>query len=200
MERIARSSARTFVAIKLPDRLKKEFGKVQRQLAEQVDLLRFTNPDQLHITLAFLGRISTEHQSLVVSIVEEVARDLKPFVLFPLQLGAFPRIKRPSIIWIGLGGDTMPLEHLVLKLERELSNHHIYPIRGAGGFAPHIAIAKVSRKDRRHQLHLVTSLLEETRLDLVDLSIPVREIVVYQSNLGGRGPKHVPLRTVPLGI
>lgn len=189
---------RTFIAIKTPDRLKKELGKVQRYLGEHVDLLRFINPDQLHITLAFLGRISMEHQTLVISIAEEIAKTLTPFTLFPTQLGAFPRIKRPSIVWIGLGGDTLRLEHLVLKLERDLSRQRIYPIRGAGGFTPHIMLAKVSRKDRRHRLHIITSLLEETRLDLADFVIPVREIVVYQSNLGGRGPKHVPIARIPL--
>lgn len=194
-----REDRRTFVAIKLPDRLKKELGKVQRNLGEHVDLLRFINPDQLHITLAFLGRISMEHQSLVISVVEEIAKTLTPFALFPTQLGAFPRINRPSIVWVGLGGDTLRLEHLVLKLERDLSHHRIYPIRGAGGFAPHITIGKVSRKDRRHRLHSVASLLEETQLDLADLLIPVREIVVYQSNLGGGGPKHVPIARIALG-
>lgn len=198
MEKTVRINVRTFIAIKLPDRLKKELGKVQRNLGEQVDLLRFINPDQLHITLAFLGRISMEHQSLVISVAEEIANTLTPFTLFPTQLGAFPRINRPSIVWVGLGGDTLRLEHLVLKLERDLSHHHIYPIRGVGGFAPHITIGKVSRKDRRHRLHSVASVLEETQLDLADLVIPVREIVVYQSNLGGGGPKHVPIARIPL--
>lgn len=197
-EKRIRWHPRIFIAIRIPDRLKKELGKVQRYLEEQNDALRFPRSDQLHITLAFLGRVSAETIETISTICQSIATQSTPFTLSPTQLGSFPRVNRPSVVWIGLGGDTNRLERITLLLETELSRHHILPIRGAGGFSAHITLARVDRKRRRHSLFAIRNLLEDTVLDLSDLPIPVREIVLYQSNRSLRGPAYIPLKTFPL--
>ncbi len=194
-----------FVAIRIPDRLKKELGKVQRYLAEELDkkglasgLLRFVKPDQLHITLAFLGQISAEKQEAVAGICREAAKGIGEFSLAPGQLGAFPRINRPAVVWVGLTGETKKLELLTKMLEFEFGAKGIWPISGTGGFAPHITIARVGRKHRRGQMFLLRELLENTRLHLADIEIPVKEITIYQSNLSSRGPEYLPVERVIL--
>lgn len=189
---------RTFVAIKLPDELKKELAKVQRSLGECTDSLKFIKPDQLHITLAFLGKISREGQDNVVSVSQNACLQVPPFSVYPTQLGAFPRINRPSLVWIGLGGDTGSLTKLSARLSEELSRRGILPIRGSGGFIPHISLAKVGRKERRHQMAPLRDVLENTKVELSDFNIPVREVVVYQSNLYHPGPEYVPLKRILL--
>ena len=62
------------MAIKLPDQLKKELAKIQRFLAEGTDTLKFIKPDQLHITLAFLGKISRPAQEEVVAICQSIGQ------------------------------------------------------------------------------------------------------------------------------
>lgn len=214
----AKDRIRLFIALKIPDRLKKELGKLERHLQEQhhqevvqerstmdrafgkkIDALRFAQPDQLHITLAFLGSISQEHIAMIEGIVRDIASAIRPFALFPTTLGAFPRLARPSLVWVGLGGDTEILASLAHELEERLARAHILPIRGSGGFAPHITIAHVLRKNRRHNLRSIAELLTHTEIHLEDFSIPVTEIILYQSNLHHQGPQYVPLVAVKLG-
>ena len=193
------------MAIRIPDRLKKELGKVQRYLEEELEkrgmaagLLRPVQPDKLHITLAFLGQISAERQETVVGICREAAGGIGKFSLAPGQLGAFPRINRPAVVWVGLTGETKKLELLTKMLEFELGAKGIWPVRGTGGFAAHITVARVARKHRRGQMFLLRELLENTRLHLGDIEIPVKEITIYQSNLSSKGPEYIPLEVIKL--
>lgn len=200
------------MAIRIPDRLRKELGKVQRHLEEELidkyrfrvkpgmtqGLLRLVQPDQLHITLAFLGQISFAKQETVVGICREAAKGIGDFSLAPGQLGAFPRLNRPAVVWVGLTGETKKLELLTKILEFELGAKGIWPIRGTGGFAPHITLARVARKHRRGQMFLVRELLEDTKLKLADIEIPVKEITIYHSSLSSKGPEYIPLEIIKL--
>lgn len=197
VEKIKLEKSRTFIALRLPDKLKKELAKVQRHLGDQADMLRFVAPDELHITLAFLGRISDDSLKHVISITQTLASRTSEFSLYPTQLGAFPRLNRPSVIWVGLGGDTTQLTRLTETLEQELASRHILPIRGSGGFMPHITIARVARKHRRHKLRLIRDLLVETVIDLDDILIPSRELVVYRSLTDSQNPTYVPAAAFP---
>lgn len=199
-----REFRRVFVAIRIPDRLKKELGKIQRYLEEELGrkgagkLLRFVKPDQLHITLAFLGRVSAETLETLTGVCRDFSRGIGSFLLHPSQLGAFPRLNRPAVAWVGLSGETKKLELLTKILEFELGRRGIWPIRGSGGFAPHITIARVARKHRRGQMFKLRELLEDTRIQLSDMEIPVREITIYQSNLSSKGPEYIPLEIIKL--
>lgn len=197
-------SRRVFVAIRIGDRLKKELGKIQRYLEEELGkkgagkLLRFVKPDQLHITLAFLGQISQEKQETVTGICRETAKGIGNFSLASGQLGAFPRLARPAVAWVGLSGEIKKLELLTKILEFELGKRGIWPIRGTGGFAPHITIARVARKYRRGQMFKLRELLENTKLELADIEIPVKEITIYHSNLSSKGPEYLPMERIIL--
>ena len=200
-----RESRRVFVAIRIPDRLRKELGKVQRYLGEELEkrgmepeLLKSVQTDKLHITLAFLGQISLAKQETVIGICREAAKGIGNFSLAPGQLGAFPRLNRPAVVWVGLTGETKKLELLTKVLEFELGAKGIWPIRGTGGFAPHITIARVGRKQRRGQMFLLRELLEDTKLKLADIEIPVKEITVYQSNLSSKAPEYMPVEKIIL--
>lgn len=190
---------RTFIAIKVQDRLKKELAKVQRYLEGECDVLRFTKPDELHITLAFLGGLSAEVQNVVIILCQRIAQTVQPFTLHPTQLGAFPRMNRPSVVWVGLGGETSVLTRLVYELEGALKQRHISPAIHVGGYVPHLSIGNVSRKQRRGNLRAVRELLEQTELSLSDIEIPVTEILVYQSNPISHGPKYTTLAKIKLG-
>lgn len=190
---------RTFIAIKIPDRLKKELAKVQLHLGEECDVLRFIKPDEMHITLAFLGDLSAESQKVVIALCQKVALTIQPFIVHPTQLGAFPRINRPSVVWIGLGGETSVLARLADATEDALKQRRILPPSYRSDFVPHVSIGKVSRKERRGNLRSVRELIEQTELNLSDIEIPVTKIVVYQSHPLSHGPRYEPLAKILLG-
>ena len=89
---------RCFVALDLPDKAREAACGVQRGLREKFPDLRYTSRENLHLTLKFLGEISSE-------LLEEAGKRLKAVRGPPLEVslgpvGAFP----PSIVWLRLRG------------------------------------------------------------------------------------------------
>lgn len=199
MEKVRIERIRTFVAIKLPDHLKKEIGKIQRQIeAEAPGTLHFIPPDQLHITIAFLGRLSWDTQTSVISVCQQIANRTPSFELTASQLGAFPRPARPSVVWIGLEDKSQKLVKLIETVTENLRDRYINSIRGAGSLVPHIAIGRVDRKTRTFKLAPLRDLLQNLTINLTSFKIPVKQIIVYTSNLTKTGPRHIPVATISL--
>lgn len=199
MERVVKQEFRTFIAVRVPDQLKKELGKIQLDLGEQTDVLNFIKKDQLHISLAFLGRMSREAQTEVVRACEAVMPRLSRFELYPAQLGAFPRMNRPAVIHVELKGNADAFALLYTSLRQELFRRRLISEKSTGELTPHITIARVDRKKRRHHMAPLKDIIEEMHLSLPGTPIPVAEIVVYGSSLNFRGPEYFPIKTIPIG-
>ena len=71
------------------------------------DEVRWTRPDQRHVTLQFLGPVA-DAESLAVSLAESVRR-IAPFTVALEGAGAFPSPRRASVLWLGVGTGTEEL-------------------------------------------------------------------------------------------
>lgn len=198
MGKFKKSPERTFLSIKLPDELKRELAKVQRFLADNSNNLNFVNPDQLHITLAFLGWISEETKKRAERAAMLVADSMTEFSVYPTTLSAFPRINRPSVIWIGLGGESEKLNLLTKKLVDTLIRFGVKIITSGDIYSPHITLARIKTQSKHRQFSELRDLIENTKIDLESFQIPVRQIMAYKSDLRHLGPKHIPLFFAPL--
>lgn len=198
MGKFKKSPERTFLCIKLPDELKRELAKVQRFLADNSDNLNFVNPDQLHITLAFLGWISEETKKRAERAAILIADSMTEFSVYPTALSAFPRINRPSVIWIGLGGESEKLNLLTKKLIDTLMRFGVKIITTGDIYSPHITLARIKTQSKHRQFSLLRDLIENTKVDLRSFQIPIRQIMAYKSDLRHLGPKHIPVFSAPL--
>lgn len=198
MGKFKKSPERTFLSIKLPDELKRELAKVQRFLADNSDNLNFVNPDQLHIILAFLGWISEETKKRAERAAILVADSMAEFSVYPTALSAFPRINRPSVIWIGLGGESEKLNLLTKKLIDALMRFGIKIITTGDIYSPHIILARIKTQSKHRQFSLLRDLIENTKVNLKSFQIPIRQIMAYKSDLRHLGPKHIPVFSAPL--
>ena len=186
------------MSIRIPDQLKRELAKVQRYLAENSENLNFVNPDQLHITLAFLGWISEETKKRAERATTVVAESITEFSVYPTILSAFPRINRPSVIWIGLGGESDKLNQLTKKLIDTLMRYGVKIITSGDIYSPHITLARIKTQSKHRQFSQIRELIENAKINLQDFQIPVKQIMAYKSDLRHLGPKHIPLFSAPL--
>lgn len=186
------------MSIRIPDELKRELAKIQRYLADNSDNLNFVNSDQLHITLAFLGWISEETKKRVERAAMLVTDSMTEFSVHPTILSAFPRINRPSVIWVGLGGESEKLNFLTKKLIDTLILYGVKIITSGDIYSPHITLARIKTQNKHRQFSKLRDLIENTKIDLQSFQIPVRQITAYKSDLRHLGPKHIPLFFAPL--
>ena len=140
---------RTFIAIDLPDAVKRRLGDVQRQLDHALEELhiarsvRWTTAQNLHLTLRFLGDTTEAQRDAIQRQMTTIARPHATFALALHQLGCFPNWRRPNIVWVDFTGDTALLQRLQGEIEQMVCAAG-FPAEGRP-FTPHLTIGRVSK-------------------------------------------------------
>lgn len=174
---------RLFVAIELPDDLKTALGR----LRTDVPGARWVPPEQLHLTLAFLGEVEEETVGKLGELLSLI--HTPPFQLSFSGTGCFPSRRRPRVLWAGL--DPNP------RLLRLAAGVH-GAVLACGipqeerPFSPHITLARLKFPAAR-EVDAFLDMPQKPELP----SFSVREITLFQSRLTQHGAVHIPVRTFP---
>lgn len=131
---------RCFISVDLEDRgfVEKVMG-VQRDLMGICKGLKPVEPQNLHITMRFLGEID---ERMVDGICEAIGGiEFSPFEVELRGLGAFPKDGYANVIWIGIQDGRRELEGVAREIESRLMKIGIPP--DERGFSPHLTIARV---------------------------------------------------------
>jgi 2'-5' RNA ligase len=113
---------RLFIALAVPRNVQKEIGRAQSQLqrSSPPGAIRWTRPEQFHVTLTFLGDVpATQVEALKVS-VSGVCAGFPAIHLSAHGIGFFPNIQRPRVVWVGAGDDKGQLAELHRQLDEEV--------------------------------------------------------------------------------
>ena len=146
--------------------------------------------DQLHITLKFLGDVPSEQIPAISQVMTESVRLVSPCDLVLHGLGAFPHVRRPSVIWVGVRQGE-PLTRLVEQLEARLLPLGFAPERRP--FHPHITLLRF----RVRPPDAVFQLLEQES-DTDFGRVPLASVKLFQSELLKGGARHTVLATATL--
>src|SRR5204862_4690573 len=93
--------ARLFVALALPPAVKDELGRAIGALEGSVTGARWVPAQNLHLTMAFLGRVEEERIGTLSSAIASAVQDHVDFTVRLGALGAFPSVRRARVIWAG---------------------------------------------------------------------------------------------------
>jgi len=184
-------SVRTFVAVEMPENIRRQFGEVESRLMKADAHVKWVEPHHIHITMKFLGEIDEDRLVDVFRGVEEGVRGLGPFEASLAGLGAFPNLKRPRVVWVGVDRGKDLLATLQKKVEDSICRFG-FP-KEDRSFSPHLTIGRV--KSPRGLPELVEAIMG-THFETV--SFGVKEVVVMESTLTSAGPIYSPLRKVGL--
>jgi 2'-5' RNA ligase len=178
------------VAVLLPDELR-------RRLSLEVDALRrrtagiaWVAPENLHITLKFLGGVEEPRLAEVAAAVEQTAT-VNAFEVAVRGLGAFPTPTRPRVIWAG----TAPAPAFVAlgqAVDRAVAALGFPP--ETRPFAPHVTLGRV-REPRRDPA--LAAALEAAGAQALG-TLTVGRVSLMRSDLSPRGARYTELRGWPL--
>jgi 2'-5' RNA ligase len=187
---------RTFIAVEMSPR-------VIARAAELIDKLRvaeaditWVRPQQMHLTLKFLGDVPDTETPDVCRVVSQVAAEFEPFEIICRGAGAFPNNRDPRTLWIGVADGGEELKRLQAAIDDALKAKLGYA-KEHRGFHPHLTIGRVKRATPEGQRQLARILEEQAQFD-ADLAI-VDEVVTFASFLGRQGPTHDALDHAELG-
>jgi 2'-5' RNA ligase len=187
---------RTFVAIPLPAPLIEALQRVQQQLQSKLPsaLVRWSKPEQLHLTLRFLGDVPIE-QIRQLEAALRVACEPTPALRLRLGgIGCFPHIGNPRVIWVGVGGDVEPLRVLQQRIKQYTGGFGV-PAE-VRDFTPHLTLGRV--KKGWPVAPQIRNGIERFRSDaLGDWS--ATEVELIQSQLRPDGACYTKLASIKLG-
>ncbi len=182
---------RTFIAIELPDEIKKEIEQVQAPLKKSDAHVSWVKPKNIHVTLKFLGEVPEDKINEVFSATERAVKGTKKFTMSLKGTGAFPNVKRPRVIWVGAGSGEEELSRMAKEIEQEMEEIG-FP-REKRGFSAHFTIGRVKSPKNIEKL---MQLLQAS--DFQTEKIEVNEVVVMKSQLHPAGAIYTPLQKIPL--
>jgi 2'-5' RNA ligase len=183
---------RTFIALELPEDLKKVFSILQQRFCEYTDCVRWVKPEHIHLTLKFLGSIDEELVEPISRILENISKKQQPFPLHIAGIGAFPNTRNPKVIWAGIQGSQDTLIQFQMTLEDALSVFGF--AREKRPYAPHLTLGRV--KDYRGKKDLEAVIEKFQHEDMG--AYTADKIIFYRSDLQPTGPIYAALKTIQL--
>jgi 2'-5' RNA ligase len=183
-------SIRSFIAIETPVTIRKAIADVQFQLKESHADVRWESPEKLHATIKFLGNVEAKALSAVTSTIEGTVARFHPFELTYGELGCFPGMKHPRVVWVGCRSSDDSLPGLRQALDDALLKYGFE--KEERPFHPHITLGRV--KSNRGIDHL-TPLLKT--LTLTPVHTRCAEVVLMRSMLRPQGSEYSVLARFP---
>ena len=186
---------RTFIGIDPPEKSISEIESVIRELKLKNLLISWTDPTKLHLTLIFLGNLTQDQVEQLAKEAEKIGKANRRFRITPANFGAFPNLKLPKIIWLGLTGDLGALENLAKQLKKSAENLAL-PVQQER-FVPHLTFGKVRRFTNKVERHKVGEELQRTKIDKFS-EIEVDQYTIFKSTPTATGHIHQPLFVIKL--
>jgi len=182
---------RTFIAVTPPAQVAAQLDALVRDLARFDADVRWSAGASIHVTLKFLGEVSSELLPELVAALRQRVRLSAPFDLELQDLGGFPSLRSPRVLWCGLAGHQR-LSELQSEVEGICTGFGYEPEQRP--FRPHLTLGRVRGKRNLQPLveHLASappSLHGKFTVDHVD---------VYRSTLRRTGAVYDVLEAIAL--
>lgn len=199
---------RAFIAIELSQSLHTHLHSLQSHLAEALkqtpdaaNALRWISAENIHLTLRFLGDSSAEQIQQISVGLDELASKHAGFDLTLAGIGCFPNVRRPNIVWVGVGGQVRELTNLQRPIEQlALSAGFAAEDRP---FSPHLTIGRARKDASTGQLGQLGRALQSAATSAPitgwHATVDVRSITLMQSDLRPAGAIYTPIKRIDLG-
>lgn len=187
---------RLFVAFDLPAPVRMALAEAQALLRRANLPVRWSQPEQMHLTLQFLGDTDPAHVPALAAAMGRAAGMRAPLSLRLAGLGAFPNPRRPSVVWAGVAGDLPALEGLVGALAGELAGLGIE--REHRPFRAHLTLGRARHEAVPPELARIGAALT-TVLGPTPVKWQAGELVLFRSELAREGARYTALAHAALG-
>ena len=176
---------RLFIAALIPENVLQELEEYINAIKEEIDGLKWEKPEKLHVTLKFLGNVKQAGVQEISSLIEDLVKEYSPFKTNLSELGGFPRLNNPRVLYVGLT-ENKQLTNFHLELDRGLSA--IGFEREERKFVPHITIGRVKKR-----------ISFKKASEISNTSFAINRIGIIKSELRREGSVYTPIKIFNLG-
>lgn len=184
---------RTFIALDVERFTRDRLAGLQERLAAEGAAAKWVEPENLHLTLLFLGEVDMREIPNVCREVERAAAECRPFAMTLAGTGAFPSPRHPRILIVHVTEGADEIIELHDKIESRLLELGSYR-REDRPFKPHLTIGRVRGKQEGDGMSAAIRKFESWEGG----QSQVGEVLVMGSELRSEGPKYIVLGRAPL--
>ena len=170
--------------------------RLEKSLPAERWRIRWTRPDQLHLTVLFLGNVFQHQVGDLCRQLEQVVESVSRLPALTLQgFGCFPAFRHPRVIWFGAApnADFDLLQSALLDcFSRQLS------LDNRDRSYPHLTLARSGSKSLPAELSAVLAGLTRAE-NAPSLPWEVRSVALMQSVQGPQGSEYACLAHFPGG-
>ena len=179
---------RSFVAIEVPLAAKHALNSLVHRLRVPGIRASWVTPENMHLTLRFLGDVTLAQRQQLVTLLEQAFSGTKRFPMRIAGTGAFPNLRRPSVVWAGMTPLEGSLADIQQQTEEAVRTIGLAPERRA--FQPHLTLARI--RDLRGVEPLIERVQAERDFDGGEFT--VGSVSLFSSQLTPRGAVYTCLR------
>jgi 2'-5' RNA ligase len=187
------SVIRAFIALDLPPDVQDCLETVSEKLKSQMGSVpvRWVVPQNIHLTLKFLGDVSLNNLDVLKELLNSEASPHKPMVISVGGVGAFPKLRSPRVIWVGVEA---PQELLNLQrgIDMHLTRLGYAPERRK--FSPHLTLGRVSRNATPQGVRKIGDVIASQKIGFLGVA-RIRAVHLYRSDLKPDGAVYTKLYT-----
>lgn len=192
------ASTRTFIAVHLPIELREALVSICAQLKSSPggSAARWVAPENIHLTLKFLGDVDDRRLPEVHKAIRDVCAGVAPFRMDVAGLGCFPNCARPSIVWAGITSGASELRVMARAIDSALGKL-AFP-KESRPFSAHITLARADKRATSVELAaLGRTIASKNQADIGTLTIAT--VSVVKSDLRATGPVYTDMSVARLG-
>jgi 2'-5' RNA ligase len=180
---------RGFIAIDI--QTNKKLLEMENEIKNSEADLKLVEPENIHITLKFLGDTDEENIDEIEEIIKNSVKGINAFNIKLKGSGVFPNKNYMKVIWIGLENAEKIIE-IAEKMDKQLENLGFTPEKR--GFSAHLTIARVRSSRNKEKLLQVIEKYKDAEFSIID----VNSIKLKKSDLTPKGPIYTNLREIKL--
>lgn len=186
---------RAFIAIEISEEIRNALRQVQSHLKYAGADVKWVNKDNIHLTLKFLGEIDEKKADEVKSSLDAVAKETRKFEISLKDIGVFPKIDFPRVVWVGLDKGAGESTELAKKVDEELSKIGFQ--KETRPFASHLTIGRV-RSSKNKQALKEKILSMDSPKPTAQSPQPINSVTLFQSTLTPKGSIYTKLHEAKL--
>ncbi len=172
---------RSFLAFDIEDhKILRRLAEVQGMLANSGADLKMVKPQNVHMTIRFLGDIDPHMVDSIYQVMKQVS--YTPFTVELVGLGAFPNPNYPRVVWVGIKKGVNELKDVFKQLEPRFRGLGFNP--DTKGFSPHLTIARLRTGRNKARLGELVRELVDYEFGIVKVEC----LRLKKSDLNPRGP------------
>jgi 2'-5' RNA ligase len=182
---------RLFFAVKMPAALKEQLAEFVGRLSGFPGRVKWVETQNMHLTLKFLGEVSSDRLPELRSAAENAAGEHASCEILVSDCGAFPNMKSPRVFWIGVNDAEKRLQSLQKSLDYNLGQLGFE--RERKRYSPHLTVGRVKDQGGLGRLKEAFAAAE-----FPPVEVEVADFFLIESKLTPAGPIYTDLMRFPL--